>query len=489
MGKNTFIILIFGLVLFTMICVTSCRKVSFVPEQDVSLLFSGDSILFDTVFTGFGSATRYFKIFNPHDDFIKINELSLEKKSGTQFQLNVDGDAGLQFSDLEIAPKDSMYVFVNVTVNPDLPPSLSPYVISDYIHIKAGNKSYKVLLEAWGQNANYIPGREDRKGIALLSCDFGTVSFDDPKPYVIHGVLLVDSCTLYIPAGQRVYIYGGIAQIDGSFYGNGQLHMLKDGKLITDGTPENRVIIEGTRLEPEYRDDWGQWERIQFTAGSTGNRLKYTDIREGNIGIYVDSLAEVRMEGVGIYNNSTYNILTKNGTIYAENSLFHSSGNHNININLGGNYEFNYCTFANHRLGRQVISASSYLRYDDVFIDNDLYLTMRNSIVYSSNPHAILIPQGNDLNYLHFNFDHVAYRIDTTQLPSEYTQLIRSFTNNFELKGTDTLFLYPDSLDFRLDTTSVARDKGTPVMGITTDKLGKLRDFSTPDLGCYEFTE
>lgn len=489
MGKNTIILSAIGMTIFMLIFGSSCRKVNFVPEQDASLTFSRDSILFDTVFTGFGSATRSFKIFNPHDDYIRIEELSLEKKSGKQFQLNVDGDTGLQFSEIEIGPKDSMYVFVNVTVDPDLPPSLSPYVISDYIHIKTGGKAYKVLLEAWGQNANYIPSREDRKSIALLTCDFGTYSFDDPKPYVIHGVLLVDSCTLHIPAGQKVYIYGGIAQSEGSFYGNGQLHVLKHGKLHADGTPDNRVTIEGTRLEPEYQNDWGQWERIQFSAESTGNLLKYTDIREGNIGIYVDSLAEVRMEGVGIYNNSTHNILTKNGNIYAENSIFHSTGTHNVSLNLGGNYEFNYCTFANHRLGRQVLSASSYLRYDDIFIDNHLYLTMRNSIVYSTTPHAILIPEGNDMSYLHLNLDRIAYRIDTTQLDPIYTELIQSFPNNLVLNGRDTLFLHPDSLDFKLDTMSIARDKGVPIPGITLDKMGNVRDAMTPDLGCYEFTE
>lgn len=472
----------------------SCRKFSFTEDPSAQVLLSRDSILFDTVFTTIGSATRSFKIYNPFDEFISIDKIEIERLSGNQFQMNVDGQSGTSFENVEIAPGDSLYVFVNVTVNPDEPVSVSPFIIRDYIRISNGTSSQRVLIEAWGQNANYFPGRENRRNIALLTCGMGTVSWDDPKPYVIHGVLLVDSCTIHIPAGQRVYIFGGIANFEGLFYGDGQIQFLSHGRLHAEGTPENRIIMEGTRLEPEYRDQWGQWERIQFSSGSKGNIIRYTDIRDGNVGLFVDSLASVSLSGVRIYNNSTHNLLTKHAEVTADNCIFHTSGDVNVSLNFGGKYEFNYCTLVNYRVGRQSLSVNNFLCVSEFcrdWLNNPLEVSFTNSIITGSQTDPVLFQNrsSDPVNHFKVRLNHTLYRANELLEEADFNHIFHACDNCFTAAPGETIFLSPDTLDFRLDTLSVARDKGIPLPGINTDILGRHRDAVTPDLGSYEFIE
>lgn len=488
------IFLLFIISICIVIFTSSCRKFNFIDDANASIEVSRDSILFDTVFTTMGSATRSFKIYNPYEEFLRLDKVELERVAGNQFQMNVDGQSGTVFENIEIAPGDSVYVFVNVTINPDLPISESPFIIQDHVKITNGTSVQRILVEAWGQNANYFPGKSNRKNIALLTCNMGTLSWDDPKPYVIHGVLLVDSCTIHIPAGQRVYIFGGIANFGGSFYGDGQIQFFQNGKLIADGSPDNRIIIEGTRLEPEYRDDWGQWERIQFSPGSTGNSIRYTDIRDGNIGLFVDSLASLRLEGVKVYNNSTHNLLARHGEVIAENCIFHTSGDVNVSLNFGGNYDFKYCTLVNHKVGRQSLTANNFLCIADFcneWLDNPLTLNFTNSIITGSSAEPIQLQDLSETptTSLDVNLDHTLYKLSNSQSENNFAHIFQDCNNCYPSEPNDTIFLYPDSLDFRLDTMSIARDRGRLIPSISTDILGQSRDMLTPDLGCYEFIE
>ena len=68
-------------------------------------------------------------------------------------RMNVDGLPGTEFTDLEIAPNDSLYVFVEVTIDPN--EDQLPYVIEDSIRMVTNNNEQFVQLVAWGQNAHF----------------------------------------------------------------------------------------------------------------------------------------------------------------------------------------------------------------------------------------------------------------------------------------------------------------------------------------------
>jgi len=107
--------LIAGSILFLFICVLSCRKTSFIQSADALVNTSADTLHFDTVFTTTGSITKSFKIFNRNDQKIRLSNVKLMSAASSPFKLNVDGTAGIDFNNIEIAPNDSIYVFVSVT--------------------------------------------------------------------------------------------------------------------------------------------------------------------------------------------------------------------------------------------------------------------------------------------------------------------------------------------------------------------------------------
>ena len=130
----------------------SCKKDKF--SSTGSLSFSDDTITFDTLFTTLGSTTKFFTIRNPGKQALKISNIRLENGATSSYRMNVDGDSGTSFNDVEIPAKDSIYVFVEVTVDPNS--ANLPFVIYDAIQFTTNGNQQKVVLEAYGQNANFF---------------------------------------------------------------------------------------------------------------------------------------------------------------------------------------------------------------------------------------------------------------------------------------------------------------------------------------------
>jgi len=191
----------------------ACQKEVISTDTSVNLLFSQDTIRFDTVFTESGSATRSFRVINPLEESVMITTIELGNQSDN-FRLNIDGQAVNEANDLVIAPKDSLWIFVEVTVDPDMPLSLSPFVIEEQVFFLTNGNEQSVQLEAWGQNANYFPNRQSAGEFSRISCGMDSLFLDDPKPYVFYGIVIIDSCYMVMPPGTRVHVHGGIARTD-----------------------------------------------------------------------------------------------------------------------------------------------------------------------------------------------------------------------------------------------------------------------------------
>ena len=137
----------------------ACDDESIIADSNAQLEFSLDTLRFDTVFTEIGSATRSFRIINPHSERIVISAIELGGETTNQFRLNIDGIPTSSATDVTILPNDSLWVFVEVTVNPDLPLSSSPFIIEEQVFFLTNGNEQVVQLEALGQNANYLPSR------------------------------------------------------------------------------------------------------------------------------------------------------------------------------------------------------------------------------------------------------------------------------------------------------------------------------------------
>ena len=148
-----------NLLLFTVAAILffSCKKQSFSTSTDAVLRTDVDTLHFDTVFTTTGSASQAFKIINENAKGIRISSVRLAGGAASPFKMNVDGIAGVQSSNIEVASNDSTYVFVIVKIDPNA--ANLPFIIRDSIEIKYNGNTKWVQLDAYGQNAHFLKNK------------------------------------------------------------------------------------------------------------------------------------------------------------------------------------------------------------------------------------------------------------------------------------------------------------------------------------------
>ncbi len=486
----------FCLILFSfIIIISSCKKDEISYDVSNKLDFSQESVVFDTVFTTIGSVTKYIKIYNRNNKKLIISNINLSGGKNSNFKVNIDGTPGCSFENIEIYPNDSLFVLVEVTVDPNN--SNSPLVIMDSIMFSTNGNNQKVKLVAWGQDANYIIANQYVGNLPykVVAHENESVVWNNTKPYVIYGYAVVDSAAeLHIGAGTKIY-----------FHKNSGLWVYKYGMLKVNGTLEEPVIFQGDRLDYDYRNIAGQWDRIWINESNKTSEIKYAIIKNGFIGIQAESLEnridnqKLIIKNTIIQNMSGIGLLSKNYAVSGYNLMVSNCGQYCVALTMGGKYNFKNCTFANYWESTRNTPAFYLNNY--VKVDNTTYTypldeaNIENSIIYGNLENEIEISSnGGTFNYFiescilktgpdsDINTSNTTYFKNTIKNPS-----------NIEIDGASRNPIFNDygNNDFSLFNQSVAKDKANiDLLEINTyrDLKGNLR-ITAPDLGAIEFIE
>jgi hypothetical protein len=472
----------------------SCKKDKLLVDPAAKISFSQDSILFDTVFTTIGSTTRNIRVINNHNQKINISSVRLENGQNSNFILNVDGVKGKQVNDVEILAHDSIFIFVQVNVNPTN--ALSPLIITDKILFDINGNQQSVALEAWGQDAHYhIPNKaiQYKNGYlpysTIASQNNVTVTWgggslgqpDDNKPHVIYGWLVVDSTQkLIINPGVKVY-----------FHQSAGLWVYRYGTLQVNGTLGNEVLFQGDRREEDYKDLPGQWDRIWINEGSTDNYINYAIIKNNFIGIQASILSnpnqprKLKITNTIVRNCSKWGLYTQYFDVWTANCVFSNCKEYCTALTLGGNYTFLHTTFANYfnkdggRGGQPCVHIDNFDGKDVIRTDS---IYFANSIIEGSqsNELELDIRQSGNSNQKCI-FSHCLLRT------SAITNTL--ITNSFNLFNKKPDFNDPVNYNFSIKSTSSAREIGSPAIILSfpflaTDIKGNLRN-AIPDAGAY----
>lgn len=451
----------------------SCIKEEHNTDTSASIIFSTDTIFFDTVFTDVGSTTAYLTIHNPYDEILTINSIGLGKGSSSQYRINVNGQRSDLARDIELLPKDSLYVLIEVTIKPDA--ENAPFVVQDSIVCNINGQKQDVKLLAWGQNAHYIDGR--------YNGHIQTQTWTADKPYLIYNSMQIDSLqTLTIDKGVEVYLHK-------------DSYIIAKGQLDIQGTFDEPVIIQGDRLEQSYQDIPGQWGNIILADGSGLHKIKWAEIRNGIIGIQVGSLSAPNKPALIIENSKIENmnyagLFALTSTIQAKNCLVSNCGFYNMAILAGGSYEFQHCTFANYwnyaqRSEPSVIISNNFTNSEGQQVKFDLIqANFSNCIIYGDKNNELILSNEASVLFNYF-FENSLIKVDEDFDIS---------SANFEsvIKNADPNFVDRYTLDFQLDTLSPAKDIGKLSIGqsaeIDLNNNSHITD-GLPDLGAYERQE
>ena len=467
------------LLFFILLSIFACRKDTLITDTSAKLGLSEDTLLFDTVFTSVGSVTQQMKIYNRQKGKLNISSIRLGKGNGSYFRLNVDGQPGKSFSNIEIPAGDSLFIFVEVTIDPNN--QNTPLIVTDSIIFVTNSNIQQVQLVAWGQDAHYIVANTFSKNVPHYSiiCSNKTITWTNDKPYVIYGYGVIDSAgILKIDAGVKIY-----------FHKNAGLWVYKEGSIQVNGTKESPVIFQGDRLEYAYAELPGQWDRIWLNEGSKNNVFNYAIIKNGFIGIQAETISQQGSNYL-IINNSIIRNMTGIGLftrfykVRSTNTVIANCGNYDVALTLGGSYHFRHCTFANfwNMSNRQTplmyinnYSESQTLPLDSAYFGNCiLYGNLAKEVEFDGKPGTF-----------NYTFDHSILKLDAAinMVPPHFIQCAQN----------DPAFADPNIQNYELTTYSPALDQGD--ISISNANPPILYDFKgnprkngvAPDLGAYEF--
>ena len=466
--------------------VTSCQRQEYL-EGDIELTFSSDTVAFDTVFTTMGTATKYVKVYNNYDDPLLLRSVTLEQGANSRFRLNVDGDTSLVARNVEIAPHDSMFIFVHANINPNA--STEPFLVTDHIVFDWVSGSQKLLLTAYGRNAVYhIPDHVayDAQGNAYPYSVIDCQQWNHQLPHVVYGYAVVDEgCTLSLTAGDEIY-----------FGDDGHLWVYNGGTLHAQGTFETPVLFTSVRHDSYYDYLAGQWGYIWLSAGSKDNTMDWVVIENSFVGIVADTNVgnnpTLQITNSRIENCSYAGIIGQGATIDGDNLLVDNCGYVTLALQLGGRYTFSNSTFANYwgyrgnyRSTPSVVLNNYYTARDSSLVLRDLQQALfRNCIIYgsypASNTKGEILFDLNEAATANIRFDHCLILSKKAQ---DYAQLVSTLTDSVPR------FVDPQNQDYRLLDNSCALGAGDPsFVSIHHDLLNQPRP-NPPAMGCYEYQD
>lgn len=480
----------------------SCRSDFETTASTGDLTFSKDTVYLDTVFTNLSSSTFALKVYNHSKKDINIPQIKFAKGLNSKYQMSVDGAQGNQgkiFENVTLLAKDSLYIFIETTVESD---SSTPkeFLNTDQIEFDSGANLQKVELVTLVQDAvllypkrntdgttETLPiGNEKIYGFYLDKNDpihGNELHFTNRKAYVIYGYAAVpEGETVTFDPGARVY-----------FHANSGLIVSKNSSIQVNGTKsttdklENEVIFSSDRQQPDFAYIPGQWGTIWMQNGSTNNKIQNLTVKNATVGLLAEGNngTAASIKNTQIYNCTHYGIQGKNAIIEGENIVINYTGQASLACTYGGNYKFIHSTFNNNwsSPGQLAVYISNYISGAVPEAKNLTQAAFNNCIIYGSYSNEMLLDKKPEALF-NYQFNNCVIKSNKNN-NSDYQFETDPVHYNAIILNKDPKFFNPNINNFNIDNTSSAFAKGNPTYLIPLDILGITRTLP-PDLGAYQ---
>lgn len=405
----------------------------FSTDSSLRLAYSREEILFDSTFTQIGTSTEVLVVRNTTKGNLLLDRVFLAGGQQSKFRMVVDGEAGKSVEDIEIAAGDSIFIFLEATIDPT-GGSGSLFEVDSVMLSYNGNMD-GIPLYAAGREAIYIYPDEGPPNFRYNRICNET--WTPGLPIVIIGRAVVDTdCKLTIMAGTQVH-----------FFKNATLWVY-EGTLQSLGEQNNPVILGGTNQMMATSEIPGQWSGIVIFDGKTDNIIRHTKIKNATIGLNMQPLnlfdlsrpRKVTLENVIIENMTSLGIYAQSFNLEATNVRVSNCGQGGVACIFGGDYTFTHCTFANYwrGMGRPnptLLFGDGFARNDSVYV-NDLKFRMYNSVVTGNQINELVVDSAGG-SVFDYRFENCAFTLDSKYNPpaDKFINIIKNQDYKFNGQG------------------------------------------------------
>jgi hypothetical protein len=454
-----------------LIALWSCSDENSLSPRQNNISFSSDTIVFDTIFTSIGSITKSFRIINPSNNPIQITGIELAGGSYSPYKLNIDGQMSNSAYDVEIPAHDSIYIFVELTVDPN--GKNHPMIIQDSVIILSNTQIYDIDLLAWGQD--FVP---------IKNQIIGDTHWTAEKPYLIYDIAIVDSGKiLTIDPGTEIYC-------------NNNALLASVGTIIAKGTPDKPILFKTNMRENMYKHLPDQWHGILLFPNNSLNIFENVIIENAHTALQVGTFeykgtTNAKLHNVRIAHNAHTGIMALNANIEASNVLIYDCHMHAVALMAGGDYNFTHCTIANYQHALRKNSIPAVLISNTISnssknkkFSNDLNrASWSNSIIWGNQKNELLLEFDEEIQS---NFEFTNCFIKTND--SVIVEYKKQFDNTYFT--IDPQFFDISQYNFKLDSLSPLINAGSKKhaqdIAFDLSNTYRLAD-SAPDPGVFEF--
>ncbi|OJJ17589.1 hypothetical protein BKI52_27390 [marine bacterium AO1-C] len=442
---------VWGLCLFCTMSFFACTPQEEVfTNSQVTLGFSDQAVVFDTLFTNTRSITKRLTVYNPDKNAVKIQRIEVGGKSASPYQVTIKGRKDIVFTDIDLLGGDSLLVLVEINVPSDNQSGVA--IAFDSLLFTTNQLEQQIKLIAWRENARVL------QNYTIT----GNETWDKTQPYIIQdSVTVAPGATLTIEDSTRVFAF------------NQNAFLKVQGNLVVRGDTGKVVSFGGFRREIEFEEQLGQWRGIVMEAGSTAD-ISFAVIKNAITGIAIagndaDATPDLTLKNTLIKNMLLDGIKADNADALLENVIITNCIGNTLGVINGGNYTLQHCTLANYEFEfiRTVPSISLSNEANNAFA-----IDWVNNILWGNKTEEIALPE--PLGNLQIN---ARFNILRTTLTV--------FEGNNNLLNEDPLFERESISNLNLMMDSPAINAASPI-GILIDFRKITRD-ATPDIGALEF--
>ena len=421
---------------------------SFSTSTGLRLTFSVDTLHMDTIFSRIPSTTYAFWVHNFNDDGIRISTVKLKRGNQSGYRVNVDGvyldnSNGSQTNNLEIRRKDSLLVFVELTA-PETRQKEPLLVEDDLLFALESGTEQKVCLRAWSWDAQRIYDMQIKNDTVIES----------DKPLIIYGTLQVNKGVKLTLRNTDLYFHDGAG-------------MNVDGQLETD-----HVTMRGDRLDNmfdylPYDRVSDQWEGLRFTSTSTGNVLRYTEIRNADEALVCDSAeldftdCRLEMEHCIVHNSSRTGVKLVCSYALLDHCQLTNAGGDCLAV-YGGEAHIRNCTIAQFYPFSADRGAALLFTNRWGSSSIPLVITCTGTIVTGYEDDVVMGEDMSEGTAFDYDFDNCLLRTPLVDDAQRFTRIIWE-TPEDEIQGKQHFVMIDEDnldYDFHLDENSPAKGKG-----------------------------